>query len=521
MVTVLITTSGTGSRLGERTKHTNKSLIKLGDMYAICHILKLYPSSTEFIVTTGYFGSHVKQFISLAYPELNVKYVDIDIYEGDGSSLGYSMLKAKDLLQKPFYFHCCDTILPKGFTFAKSNCLYVKKGTDSKTYANILTKDGKVLTMNKKGQYECDYLYIGLAYIESYSEFWSSLQAIYEGDKMNTGLSDVYAIQQMIEDSIPFSFSEVESWCDTGNEESLQKTLEYFPSKYSVLEKYDESLCFFDSSVIKFFSDKKICQMRAERGNHLYPMGPKILGVAENFFSMEMIEGIPVSESKRFDDVKTLLDWAWKSLWSNRDEKESYSKQCENFYKKKTYDRLQKIHFSDTEKLIVNGLFTGSWKDLLAHTPFSELYTNIFSYFHGDFILDNVIKCSDGSFKILDWRQDFDGNLVYGDMYYDLAKLRHNIYFNHMNILQNLYSVNTSEKEVQVEIKCNYTLIQQEKAIETFCNEKNLDYRKVKILTAIIWLNMAPLYEGTLRNFLFYFGKYNLALVLDPPIAIL
>ncbi len=90
-----------------------------------------------------------------------------------------------------------------------------------------------------------------------------------------------------------------------------------------------------------------------------------------------------------------------------------------------------------------------------------------------------------------------------------------------MNILQDLYSVLHIENEVQVELKCNYTLIQQEKEIEIFCQKKQLDYTKVKMLTSIIWLNMAPLYEGKLSEFLFYFGKYNLAYLLNSSITVL
>ena len=46
--------------------------------------------------------------------------------------------------------------------------------------------------------------------------------------------------------------------------------------------------------------------------------------------------------------------------------------------------------------------------------------------FHGDFILDNIIKTKNG-YSLLDWRQDFSGLLRAGDMYYDLAKLNHNL----------------------------------------------------------------------------------------------
>jgi NDP-sugar pyrophosphorylase family protein len=96
MVTVLITTSGTGSRLGARTQYTNKSLVKIGDMNTISHILQYYPESTEFVITLGYYGSHVKQFLRMAYPRHTFQFVEVDLYEGPGSSLGYSMLKAKD-----------------------------------------------------------------------------------------------------------------------------------------------------------------------------------------------------------------------------------------------------------------------------------------------------------------------------------------------------------------------------------------------------------------------------------------
>ena len=39
---------------------------------------------------------------------------------------------------------------------------------------------------------------------------------------------------------------------------------------------------------------------------------------------------------------------------------------------------------------------------------------------------------------------------------------------------------------------------------------RNADLNKVKLLTSIIWLNMAPLHEYPFNNFLFTFGKYNL-----------
>ena len=60
---VLITTSGLGSRLGNVTQFTNKSLVSIGDKPVISHIIESYNSKTEFIITLGHYGDQVKQFL--------------------------------------------------------------------------------------------------------------------------------------------------------------------------------------------------------------------------------------------------------------------------------------------------------------------------------------------------------------------------------------------------------------------------------------------------------------------------
>ena len=102
---VLITTSGIGSRLGEITDFNNKSLVRIGNKPVISHIIESYPSDTNFVITLGHFGSHVKQFLLLAYPEKKIEFVEVDKFKGKGSSLGYSILLAEDLLKFRFIFH--------------------------------------------------------------------------------------------------------------------------------------------------------------------------------------------------------------------------------------------------------------------------------------------------------------------------------------------------------------------------------------------------------------------------------
>jgi NDP-sugar pyrophosphorylase family protein len=63
-LTVLITTSGMGSRLGNLTQFTNKSLIVVGNKPALSHIIEKYPPDTTFVITLGYFGDQVKEFLN-------------------------------------------------------------------------------------------------------------------------------------------------------------------------------------------------------------------------------------------------------------------------------------------------------------------------------------------------------------------------------------------------------------------------------------------------------------------------
>jgi choline kinase len=518
-LTVLITTSGTGSRLGTKTLYTNKSLVKLGDKYAICHIIDLYPADTEFIITLGYYGKHVCEFLKLAYPTHNFTFVEIDKFKGAGSSLGYSMLQSKSYLLKPFIFHCCDTIFKNisiVSTIKNENTLFVAKKDEYKQYTSITVKDNLVQTIHKKGYENNDYVYTGVCYIYDYAIFWNMLENEYNKDPHDETLNDISSMKLMCTNGIPFTYNVVTEYFDTGNTKSYEGAMlhHYFKQSVDILEKDDESLCFLDDRVIKFFYNSAMNQKRTIRGNYLYPLTPKILASSEHFMSMERVSGTLLSECQDSEMINKLLNWSYKNLWINPRVNDKYIQCCERFYKTKTLDRILKIPFLENEKTIVNGKQVGTIFDLLNKVDYSGLSTDTFYNFHGDYILDNIFKTED-TYVLIDWRQEFDTELYVGDMYYDLAKLHHNIYVNHKNITNKLYSVNYADNTVSVDIKCNFSLISQLDQFKQFVINHNLDWNRIKILTAIIWINMSPLYEGELREFLFYFGKLNLHCALE------
>ena len=142
-------------------------------------------------------------------------------------------------------------------------------------------------------------------------------------------------------------------------------------------------------------------------------------------------------------------------------------------------ERINKfmINNNDKEYNKINGLEVGTINELINKTDFDLLSDSIPSHFHGDFILDNILKV-ENEFCLLDWRQDFCGELEYGDMYYDLGKLQHNIILNHNNLENNMFYIKETNNGCELDIKCNYFLIQQLKDFNKFIEEKNIIKRK-------------------------------------------
>jgi choline kinase len=499
---VLITTSGLGTRLGNLTDYTNKALIRVTDKPVISYIIESYPKDTSFIITLGYYGTHVKQFLSLAYPDRNFTYVEIDKYQGEGSSLGYSILQCRNVIDRPFIFHASDTIL-KDFKIPclENNWIVGSYKEDSSQYRTLNLSNEKILKINEKGELGYDFSYVGVAGIKDFESFFINLDMLISNNHVDT--SDIHVINEMLLDK-DFYYKHADNWYDMGNTAELIKTRKAFKSSIEVLDKKDESIFFFEDFVIKFFSDSTVNKNRVFRAYNLKDLVPEILSYTENFYKYKKINGTVLSKSIRRYKFLIFLEWAKKNLWTDK-LKDNFKNNCYNFYINKTKNRVSQFLKEGIEIEIINGERIPSIEELIDSIDKDWLCDGIASQFHGDFILDNIIETSD-SFKLIDWRQDFDGDIEVGDIYYDLAKLNHNLTVNHDIVNKGLFESNSDN----CYILTNSTLNECKDLLYSFIVENGYDLNKVNVLTSIIWINMAPLHEYPFNNFLFNFGKYNL-----------
>ena len=512
---VLITTSGTGSRLGEITRYTNKSLVKVGKKPAISYIIEAYPKNTEFVITLGYFGNQVRDFLELAYPERNFTFVKVDKFEGPGTSLGYSMLKTERYLQCPFIYNAADTIIAnQKIPMPSLNWIGGYKGEGSSQYSSFDVTGGKLKEIYDKGMLEPDFLHIGLVGVNDYKNFWNSLKKKYSLDKNNSILNDVSALNDMMKMGIEFKVKEFKIWHDIGNVESLQKARLEIKDSFRILDKVDESIFIFDKFVIKFFYDEKMVCGRVARGEILKDLVPEIIESKANFYKYKYIKGHLYSKVATPYNFKLFLDWARKELWKTNTEvdQEKFKEICNEFYYKKSIERIEKFFYTHSikdQKDVINGEKVPTIKEIFKKIDFDWLCNSRQSNFHGDFILDNIIQTKN-SFCLLDWRQNFGGLLQSGDMYYDLAKLNHNLTVNHEIVNKDLFTLDINKNIIECDILRKDNLVQCQKVLFDFLKKENYNEKKVRILTAIIWLNMSPLHHHPFDLFLFYFGKLNL-----------
>ena len=146
--------------------------------------------------------------------------------------------------------------------------------------------------------------------------------------------------------------------------------------------------------------------------------------------------------------MQDFIDWIDTNLWGSIEisslELKEFASVCFDFYYKKTLLRINKYHRKHSivdHHTNINGVEVPSIEKMLGLIDWDYMCAGIASNFHGDLQFDNILLKDQGSFLLLDWRQDFSGVVDFGDLYYDLAKLNGGMKVSYNLIKQNKFSL--------------------------------------------------------------------------------
>ena len=78
-----------------------------------------------------------------------------------------------------------------------------------------------------------------------------------------------------------------------------------------------------------------------------------------------------------------------------------------------------------------------------------------------------------------------------------------------------MFTIERDANVVKFDILRKNIMVECERKFENFVNNNKYDMRKVRFLTALVFLNIAPLHHYPYSEFLFYLGKYQLHSLLE------
>jgi choline kinase len=234
---VLLLASGVGSRLGELTKNQNKALVPINGRATVEYILDKYPADVPMVVTLGYLGEGVIDYLTKNHPERTFEFVWID-KELQGDILGFSILmRAKEHLQCPFIFQACDTLVAGEIPAPEHNWIggYVEDWQSStlplQNYDTCTVEDGRVVRFNVRGTPDFDSIYLGLDGVFDYELYWKTWEALDKEKPAGTKLHPIAVYNQMLKIGTEFRHSPYSQWIDTGTPLALKKAEEYYKNK--------------------------------------------------------------------------------------------------------------------------------------------------------------------------------------------------------------------------------------------------------------------------------------------------
>ncbi len=514
--------AGIGSR-NSLSFSAHKGLLPVNNRTVISSLLDCLDISVPLVIAIGHNSHLLEEYFSIVHPQWNITFVNIDKYTGPGSGPGYSLQACKNLLQCPFVLLNCDSYIQQPVPVPDSNWMGCGGVNDYESYCLLGVINGQVNHIFDKCSYShlkktsyspeslLDHAFTGIAGIHDYECFWEALESEppKKAEEKQVSIGFMGLLQKGLEAQI------FNPWFDIGTDDSYQDALDRLGTD-QVLLKPDEFIYFEKNQVIKFFSNSTTVSQRIYRANRLKGIVPKIKQSSSHFYSYEYVPGKLLSEITDVSQFREFLNFGEQNLFRRinlqLEEKDVFRKLCYQFYHDKTIERIELFYktrnVEDKEDLI-NGLWTPKIETLLNKLDWNWLSEGINNAFHGDFQPENII-CGKQNFILIDWRQNFNEELEYGDLYYDFAKLHHALIINGEVIRKGLFHIDLQSGEVRYEYHIKSNLLEFLNIFENYLENHGYELRKVKILSALIYLNIAPLHFSPYSELLYFLGKRTL-----------
>lgn len=514
---VCILAAGMGTRMGNWGETLHKALLPLGNLGIISHIVAQFSLEDHYIMAVGYRKEQVMDYIRMVHPQLKITFVEVENFNGPGSGPGLSLYSCREHLKNPFIFTACDTLITSPIPECQENWVGVKRVEDIEKWCSFQVDENmSVKKVIYKKPADTRWAFVGIGYVQDVEGFWSGFernQQLLAGElQVNNGL------EMLVKSGLRACPME---WEDTGNEASFKKLLRKYEPNYSFEGKSVDFTYRRDDTVIKFYHDPQVSSRRFKRAADYKNIFAPVKDHLGSFYSYIFQPGTLLSQINNEEETASFLAWAETNLWKEVSvDPALFEKNNRTFYQTKSLERLKSfcqkymtpgeprdIAINDINCLTAEEFINGLGDDFFKQgTP---------SSYHGDLHDDNIIVTPQG-FRLIDWRDAFGDLFEAGDRYYDLAKYLHTLEFSVEAMAKKEFTLEENNKSIIITQRPSPRRELAEKAFWKFVEHHRYDHKRIKIIDALIFINMAAFYEKDLAKYLYYLGRHKLQIILNP-----
>ena len=425
-------------------------------------------------------------------------------------------------------------------SFEASDYLVIGERDNAVPWTSVVRENNQLVFRNKNEFSQnkpSSQLVAGVFGFQSGREFLLSCMSVlleeYEQGKNGRDDSRSFyeAIKDYDENYHPVNLIFTETWLDLGHEK------EYLETKKLVQARFFNSITIDDQRGIltkKSEDTKKLIheiEWYIKMPEELQFFTPRIYNysldkkqpcVEMEYYPYETLHNLYIYGNLEISDWDKIMDklmFVRQEMKLHSDNKQLDPKDLEDIYYQKTVDRVERLMedpafqvFYENEP-VINGVTYLSVKEIMErlHILLKEyqlIDAKAASIIHGDFCLSNILfEVSNQLVKLIDPRGKFGSFDIYGDEFYDIAKIMHSFEGAYDHIITDQFTLE-QESSTTYSYEIHKTDLQNE--ITELVNEsitQRYPIEQVRLIEGLLFLSMIPLHADYLERQKIMFGQ--------------
>lgn len=550
-VVAIIPAAGRGQRMLSMTDNCPKSMLPVGNKPLISyHLDKLIEENiNDVYIVVGYKKEVLINYVSKLYDDkLNIHFIE----QKELLGLAHAIKLTVDEIPKDTYngllIMLGDNIIQDNnvFSTVKANISFVayKEVSDYSRWCLLnMNKDNIITGFLDKPDVEPDEknAVIGIYYYNEIEAFRKALNDVIEDDIKIKNEYQLSSAMQLYIDKYKKELKglKCDNWYDFGEIETYNESRKYFN-----LARCFNNIKYNEDSIIKTSTNYNKIQKEIlwylSLPLELQKYTPRLLSYSliddDVSYELEYINGTSLQELFIYnylscEDWNKIFDLIDKCINDFKSSSNAHNSNIYDFLNNSIEKRVNMINTTGNpilQELInkynnhiyINGkaYFSVLYLKKYIESKLESFKDDTSSYsqiIHGDMVFSNIIyNIGNNKIKLIDPRGDFNGDIVYGDLRYDLAKLCQCVIGKYDYIVNDLTTLEFSKDVHHKTYNINYSIFNFNKycditpTLEKLFDKYNCKLSDILFITAIQFLTMIPLHSENINHQIMMFAKF-------------